>query len=166
MTSHVENLDIFSLKMKSKVPIATGTENFEHFQNHQKNTVFWYQITDSTKKVVEKTTFFTPTHCWSGGIFCHFSSKIDFFENFVLKFTLLLKKFFFHIFLWNFFPWKFLLQRGHLFLLFSTFFLKNVFTIDGGHFFFGFSKQKIQFEHPYGRGGSKRSFLKTWLLDY
>ena len=58
MTSHVENLDIFSLEMKSKVPIATGTENFEHFQNHQKNTVFLYQITDSTKKVVEKNDFF------------------------------------------------------------------------------------------------------------
>ena len=45
-----ESWHFFSLKMKSKVPIATGTENFEHFQNHQKNTVFWYQITDSTKK--------------------------------------------------------------------------------------------------------------------
>ena len=52
-----ESWHFFSLKMKSKVPIATGTENFEHFQNHQKNTVFWYQITDSTKKVVEKTIF-------------------------------------------------------------------------------------------------------------
>ena len=58
-----ESWHFFSVKMKCKVPIATGTENFEHFQNHQKNTVFWYQITDSTKKVVEKTTFFTSTHC-------------------------------------------------------------------------------------------------------
>ena len=56
-------LTFFCTKKTKKVPIATGTENFEHLKNPQKNTVFWYKITDSTEKIVQKTTFFTPTHC-------------------------------------------------------------------------------------------------------
>ena len=48
--------------MTSKVPIAAGTNFFGYLKNSQKkNTVFWYKITDSTEKIVEKTTFFTLT---------------------------------------------------------------------------------------------------------
>ena len=49
---------------------------------------------------------------------------------------------------------------------FFLFFWKIVFTIDGGHFFLCFWKQKIQIEHPYEGGGSKSPFLKTRLSDY
>ena len=58
-----ESWHFFVLKMTSKVPIAAGTNFFGYLKNPQKNTVFWYKITDSTEKIVEKTTFFTRTHC-------------------------------------------------------------------------------------------------------
>ena len=51
-------------------------------------------------------------------------------------------------------------------LVFFKFFLKNVFTIGGGQFFFCFSNKKISIQHPYEGGGSKSPFLKTRLWDY
>ena len=80
----------------------------------------------------------------------------------MLKFTLLLKKTFFHFFFEIFFDkssycnWD---RKSGLF----QFFLKKVFTIGGGQFFFGFSKQKIQIEHPYEGGGEKSIFENTTL---
>ena len=162
-----ESWHFFSLKMKSKVPIATGTENFEHFQNHQKNTVFWYQITDSTKKVVEKTIFFHFHPLLIGRYFLSFFIKNRFFRKFFAQiYTFIKNPVFWHFFL-KFFVIKVPIATRTENLVFFNFFFKNVFTIDGGQNFFCFLKQKIQIEHPYWRGGgSKSPFLKTRLWDY